>query len=110
MTCDELLRGERKSSTERAEMPEDKEISPKGEKQRKRLLKSTLSQYQNYTCIAVGVSVVGMIVALIGNLAFLKAVLGFLLGAIFFAASIVCQIVFMNKVLLGHNHISFLKY
>lgn len=101
VTCDELLRGERKSSTERAEMPEDKEISPKGEKQRKRLLKSTLSQYQNYTCIAVGVSVVGMIVALIGNLAFLKAVLGFLLGAIFFAASIVCQIVFMNKVFLS---------
>lgn len=101
VTCDELLRGERKSPTERAEMPKDNEISPKGEKQRQRLLKSTLSQYQNYTCIAVGVSVVGMIVALICNLAFLKAVLGFLLGAIFFVASIVCQIVFMNKVFLS---------
>lgn len=31
VTCDELLRGERKSPTERAEMPEDNEISPKGE-------------------------------------------------------------------------------
>ena len=31
VTYDELLRGERKSPTERAEMLEDKEISPKGE-------------------------------------------------------------------------------
>ena len=38
-----------------------------------------------------------MIAALICDLAFLKAVLGFFLGAIFFAASIVCQAVFINK-------------
>lgn len=35
--------------------------------------------------------------ALICNLAFLKAILGFFLGAFFFAASIVCQSVFVNK-------------
>ena len=45
------------------------ETSPKGEKQRQRLLKSTLSQYENYTYIAIDVSVVGMIVALVCNLA-----------------------------------------
>lgn len=101
VTCDELLRGERKSPAERIEIMEDNESSPKGEKQRQRLLKSTLSQYQNLTYIAMGVSVVGMIVALICNLAFLKAVLGFLFGAIFFAASIVCQAVFMNKAFLS---------
>ena len=77
VTCDELLRGERKSPAERIEIMEDNESSPKSEKQRQRLLKSTLSQYQNLTYIAMGVSVVGMIVALICNLAFLKAVLGF---------------------------------
>lgn len=97
VTCDELLRGERKSPTERAEVTEEIETTPKAEKQRQRLLKSTLSQYKNRTYIAMGVSVVGMIVALICNLAFLKAVLGFFLGAIFFAASIVCQAVFVNK-------------
>ena len=97
VTCDELLRGERKSPTERAEVTEETETTPKAEKQRQRLLKSTLSQYKNRTYIAMGVSVVGMIVALICNLAFLKAVLGFFLGAIFFAASIVCQAVFVNK-------------
>ena len=97
VTCDELLRGERKSPTERAEATEEDEPTPKAEKQRQRLLKSTLSQYKNHTYIAIGVSVIGIIVALVCNLAFLKAILGFFLGAIFFAASIVCQAVFINK-------------
>ena len=101
VTCDELLRGERKPPTERAAAAEESESSPKGEKQRQRLLKTTLSQYQTRTYIAMGVSVVGMIAALICNLAFLKAVLGFLLGAVFFAASIVCQAVFVNKAFLS---------
>ena len=97
VTCDELLRGERKSPEERTVVSEENETTPKGEKQRQRLLKSTLSQYKNYTYISIGVSVVGMIVALVCNLAFLKAILGFFLGAIFFATSIVCQAVFVNK-------------
>lgn len=97
VTCDELLRGERKSPTERAEATEEDEPTPKAEKQRQCLLKSTLSQYKNHTYIAIGVSVIGIIVALVCNLAFLKAILGFFLGAIFFAASIVCQAVFVNK-------------
>ena len=46
VTCDELLRGERKSPTERAEATEEAEPTPKAEKQRQRLLKSTLSQYK----------------------------------------------------------------
>lgn len=101
VTCDELLRGERKSQEERAEAIEQGEPTAKGEKQRQRLLKSTLSKYQTSTYIAIGVSVVGMIVALICNLAFLQAILGFLFGAIFFAASIVCQAVFSNRALLS---------
>ncbi len=101
VTCDELLRGERKSLTERTEITDNSEISPKGEKQRQRLLKSTLSRYQNLTYIAMGVSVVGMIAALICNLAFLSAVLGFLIGAIFFVASIVCQAIFVNRAFLS---------
>ena len=107
VTCDELLRGERKSPAERKLISEqeldsvEKEVTVKGEKQKQRLLKLTLSQYQNRTYIAIGISVVGMIVALICNLAFLKAVLGFLLGAIFFAASIVCQAIFINRSFLS---------
>jgi len=113
VTCDELLRGERKSPAERmileekespaesAEYVSGRETTPRGEKQKQRLLKLSLSQYQNRTYIAMGVAVVGMIVALIGNLAFLKAVLGFLLGTVFFAASIVCQVIFINHAFLS---------
>ena len=63
MTCDELLRGERKPPAARAEAAEPSEIAPKAEKQRQRLLKLTLSQYKNRTCIAMGVSVTGVIAA-----------------------------------------------
>jgi len=107
VTCDELLRGERKSPAERKLMSEqeqdyeEQEFTVKGEKQKQRLLKLTLSQYQNRTYIAMGISVVGIIVALICNLAFLKAVLGFLLGTVFFAASIVCQAIFINRSFLS---------
>jgi len=101
VTCDELLRGQRKSPAERESAGEGFEPSPRVEQQRKFLLRSALSQYQNLTYIAMGVSLVGLIVALICNLAFLKAVLGFLMGCIFFAASVICQVIFLNRAFLG---------
>lgn len=108
VTCDELLRGERKSLAEReateatADTEENaaaakEELSAKSEKQLKRLLKVTLSQFKNRTYIALGLSVLGVIVALICNLAFLKAMLGGLLGMIFYAAGIICQFIFKNR-------------
>ena len=97
VTCDELLRGERKSPAERTETAKEPEPAHKSEKQRQFLLKSSLSLYKNRTYIAMGISAVGIIAALICNLAFLKAVLGFFLGAIFFVAGIVCQAIFINK-------------
>ena len=101
VTCDELLRGERKPPEFRAEMKSDEEISSKAAKQRQRLLKSALSQYQTRTYIAIGISAVGLLFALIGNLAFLRAVLGFLMGACFYVPSIVCQIIFVNRACLS---------
>lgn len=116
VTCDELLRGERKSPVEREAAREAKEaktdteenavaateeLSAKSEKQLKRLLKVTTSQFKNRTYIALGLSVLGIIVALICNLAFLKAMLGGLLGIIFYAASIICQSIFHNRALLS---------
>ena len=109
VTCDELLRGERKSPVEREAAKEaaaeaeaftatsKEELSAKSEKQLKRLLKVTCSQFKNRTYIALGLSVLGVIVALICNLAFLKAMLGGLLGIIFYAASIICQFIFHNR-------------
>ena len=101
VTCDELLRGERKSPEQRAEPTTETEPSPKAGKQLQRILKSSMSQYKNRTYIAMGISVVGLITALICNLVFLRASLGFLLGAIFFAASVVCQIVFLNRAMFS---------
>ena len=110
VTCDELLRGERKSPTERetareiAKEPADsveEGISAKSEKQLKRLLKVSTSQFKNRTYIALGLSDHGDIVAQICNLAFLKAMLGGLLGVIFYAASIICQLIFHNRALLS---------
>lgn len=96
VTCDELLRGERRPAEERTESTEA-ETTARGEKQKQRLLKSSLSQYRTRTYISMGISVIGMIAVLIGNLAFLKAVLGFLLGAVFFAVSVMCQAIFINR-------------
>ena len=103
VSCDELLRGERRPTEIRTgeNIEAAEETSVKGEKQKQRLLKSTLSKYRTNTYIAMGISVVGLIAALICNLAFLKAVLGFLIGTIFFAASIVCQAVFSNRSLIS---------
>ncbi len=101
VTCDELLRGERKSPADRADVPEETASTAKGEKQRQRLLKSTLSQYRSRTYVAMGISAVGVLSALICNLAFLQAILGFLIGAIFFAASMVCQAIFVNRAFLS---------
>lgn len=90
ITCDELLRGERKSPEERDDM------TPKGEKQRQRLLKATLFRFRTQTLIAVGISAAGWIAALICNLAFLRAILGGLCGAVCYAASILMQMICMN--------------
>lgn len=100
VTCDELLRGERRSPDSReTEMPETA-CTQRGEKQRRRLLKQALSDYRSRSCIVVGLSALGLLAALICNLAFLRASLGFLVGAVFFAAAAVCQYIFVNRAFL----------
>ncbi len=99
ITCDELLRGERKPVDQRNEITE--EITAKADKQLRRLMKSSMSKYLSQSCIAMGVAVMGFIAAMIANLAFLQALLGFLLGLVFLVAALVCQAVFMNKAFLS---------
>ncbi len=100
VTCDELIRGQRRSPEERDHPEAGKESTGKCEKQIQRLLKSTFSRYQIQSYIAMGLSALGMIVALICNLAFLSAILGFLLGLIFFLASVIFQGISLNKAFL----------
>lgn len=96
ITCDELLRGERKAPEKREAYLEKADITPKGEKQRQRILKATLYRYRTRTYIAMSISVAGLISALICNLAFLRGILGFLCGAIAFAACVFMQMICMN--------------
>ncbi|MBE6032678.1 MAG: helix-turn-helix transcriptional regulator [Clostridiales bacterium] len=101
VTCDELLRGQRKSPEDRIEAPSSVEYTAKGEKERQRILKSSWSQYQNQTYIATGITVTGLIVALICNLAFLRASLGCLSGVGVMVVGLIYLSIAMNKAFLS---------
>ena len=101
VSCDELLRGERRPPAERTVQEESDPLTAKGEKQRRRLLRLAASRYRSWTCAAIGLSAVGLLTALICNLAFTSAVLGFLAGAVFLAAGVVCQCISVNRALLS---------
>ena len=101
ISCDELLRGERTPASERTDAPINIETtSPKAEKQRQRLLKASLSSFKTKSYIAMCISVVGLIIVLICNSVATQALLGFLIGVIFFAISIVYQKISINKAFL----------
>lgn len=97
VTCDELLRGERKPEAERS----SEEPTVKGEKQRQRILNVSLSRYRTQSLISIGISTVGLIAAMIGNLGFIRGYIGFFVGAIFYVASLVCQAIFVNSAFLS---------
>ncbi len=101
VTCDELLRGERRSPAERTDGEPAPESTEKGERERRRLLKSTLAGFKNRSLIAVSLAAAGLIAALICNFAFLRAPLGFYVGLLFFVAAAVCQVIFTNRALLA---------
>ena len=100
VTCDELLRGERKSPEQQTETPENIPTA-KGEKQRQRLLTLTLSKYRSRSLIAGGVAVAGLLAAMAFNFGFHRAYLGFLAGCVFFLAAAICQTIFLNHAFLS---------
>ena len=100
ITADELIRGERKCS-ENSQTQDKEQQAQKTEKQRKRILLSMRSNYRTRSFIAVGLAGLGLIAAMIANLGFNRAYIGFLLGAAFFLIAAVCQAVFINKAFLA---------
>lgn len=91
VTSDEILRGERvhrDSSSGEA-------ISEKSEKQIERIIRSSVTQFQVRNLIDVGISVTGLLVAMICNFAFLRSRLGFFLSCVFYLATIVVESVFL---------------
>lgn len=97
ITCDELLRGERKPEALRLE-PDGEDIhTPKGERQRQRILKAGLAKYRSRTLIAAGIACTGLIAAMICNFGFMRASLGFFIALFFYLAAAVCEAVFLNN-------------
>ena len=95
VTCDELLRGARSAPDECGNIPGS--LTEKAEKQRKLLLRQSLRRFQNRSWLALGIAACGFLAAAIANLGFLRAILGFFLGAIFYLSAAVCEIIWLNN-------------
>lgn len=106
VTADELLRGERRAEEDRTDEPLR---TPKGDKQRQRLVNAALTQYHNRTLISGGVAGVGLIAALVGNFALLKAAPGFFAGLVFLLAAAVMQGIWVNGAMLTVSDEDFTK-
>ena len=93
VTVDELVRGERnRAGAEDAEAEERQR--GKRDKQFQLLLDKNNKKYKNLTLISVGVTLFGLLAAMVANLAFSKGLIAFCLSAAFCAASEICQICF----------------
>jgi transcriptional regulator with XRE-family HTH domain len=96
ITTDELLRGERNNPERLAAETEEASARQKAKSERQFCLMLDRSgrKYKNFTLISVGVTILGLIVALIANLGFNRAWVAFFLTAAFCVASEICQICF----------------
>ena len=93
VTCDELLRGERTAPQARdSAVP-----SEKGERQKKLLIAQSLRRFQNRSWIAAGIAAAGLLAAAVVNLGFLRAYIGFFLGAAFYLAAAVCESIWVGS-------------
>ena len=88
VTADEILRGERRNP-EASTAP----VSDKGERLRKRLLAKKKQNYTIFTTISVGLSVIGLIAAMLINFCGMMSQTGFFVGTAFFAVSIILQLI-----------------
>ena len=95
VTSDELLRGERKNVelSQTTEATEEK-ISAKSEKQIERLLTKSKTTLDIGSIVSIGIAVVGLLVALLCNFAFLRSYLGFFIGCIFFLGAAASLVIF----------------
>ncbi|MBQ7113768.1 MAG: helix-turn-helix transcriptional regulator [Clostridia bacterium] len=101
VSCDELLRGERRSPAARAETADETAPSQKGEKQLRRILAVSLSKFRVRSFIAAGIAAGGLIAAMVCNFGFLRAWLGAFISAVFYLAAFIAQAVFLNNAFLS---------
>ncbi len=95
ITTDELLRGERNNPTREATSEDAaNKQKAKSDRQFKLMLHSRKKKFTNLSLISIGLTIVGLIAAMICNLGFSKGLLGFCLASVFFVAATICQICF----------------
>ena len=100
ITTDELLRGERKHHTEEIKSRQEDEspyVREKSTRMYRNLLRTQLMRLKERSMISVGIMFTGFITALICNFIFTKAVLGFFLALIFYAAALITEICFLRR-------------
>lgn len=91
ITADELLRGQRKQPDE----PTTHYEVQKTEKQLRYLLKKKETDYTILCCASIVVALFGLIAAMIANLGFLRAYIGFFVSCFFFIPAVLCQVIFL---------------
>ncbi|MBQ9781312.1 MAG: helix-turn-helix transcriptional regulator [Clostridia bacterium] len=102
ITTDELLRGERNTTTGEGTVSEAAAETvayqkKKSDKQWKSLLHRRMTTYKNLTYLSVGLPIVGLLGAAIANLALTRGLVGFCIAAAFVLASVICQLCFASN-------------
>lgn len=90
VTSDELLRGERIPK----ETFSEKANEIKKERQLLRIAESCKTKFSVRSIISIGISIIGIIAAMISNFGFTRATIGFFICCAFIAASVICETVF----------------
>ncbi|MBQ3490233.1 MAG: helix-turn-helix transcriptional regulator [Clostridia bacterium] len=94
ITADELLRGEKNNPERSAGEKAEEKQKEKSEKQFRFILERNRKKHQNFTMISIGITILGLIAAMIANLSFSKGLIAFCLALAFCTASEICQICF----------------
>ncbi len=99
VTCDELLRGERKPVDQQKTPPQEPaEPTAKAEKTLKRIVREAVMNHRTRSMVALGIAGAGLIAGLMAN-SFNRANLGFWLCWAFQLIAAVCEGVFQNRAL-----------
>lgn len=96
VTCDELLRGERKSPEERSE-PAAERVTARGEKSLRNLLSASQQRFRMQSLIAACVALAGLIGALIANQGCNRAYIGFFIALALSLAGAAVQFIFTDR-------------
>ena len=97
ITADELLRGERNNPERAGEEKREERQHTKSEKQFRLLLEQSRKKYQSFTMISIGMTILGLLAAMIANLSFSKGLIAFCLALAFASVSEICQICFAGN-------------